>query len=111
MANTFKNALSRNVGTSAVAVYSAPTSPAAKSICIELDVCNTSSSSVTCDAYITSGGLDYYIVKGAPVPVGGSLQIIAGQKIVLNGANSDSLKIVSSAAASLDCIASILEDV
>lgn len=111
MANVFRNALSRNIGTSAVTVYSAPTSPAAKSICIELDVCNTSSASVTCDAYITSGGLDYYIVKAAPVPVGGSLQIIAGQKIVLNGTNSDALKVVSSAAASLDCIASILEDV
>lgn len=111
MANTFKNALARNVGTSAVTVYSAPTSPAAKSICIELDVCNTTNSGVTCDAYITSGGSDYYIVKGAPVPVGGSLQVVAGQKIVLNGTNSDALKVVSSTASSLDVIASILEDV
>ena len=111
MANIFKNALSKSVGTSAVTVYSAPTSPAMKSICIELDVCNTSNAAVLCDAFITHTGQDYYIVKGAPVPVGGSLQIVAGQKIVLDGANSDSLKIVSSAAASLDCIASILENV
>jgi len=107
MANTFKNALARNVGTSATTVYSAPSST--KSICIELDVCNTTNSGVTCDALITSGGNDYYIVKGAPVPVGGSLQIIAGQKIVL--ADTDSLKVVSSTATSLDVIASILEDV
>jgi hypothetical protein len=107
MANTFKNALSRNVGTSAVTVYSAPSSK--NSICIELDVCNTTNSGVTVDAYITSDSDDYYIVKNAPVPVGGSLQIIAGQKIVL--ANTDSLKVVSSAASSLDVIASILEDV
>jgi hypothetical protein len=107
MANTFKNALARNVGTSAVTVYSAPSSK--NSICIELDVCNTTNSGVTVDAYITSSSNNYYIVKGAPVPVGGSLQIIAGQKIVL--ANTDALKVVSSTASSLDVIASILEDV
>jgi hypothetical protein len=107
MANTFKNALARNVGTSAVTVYSAPSSK--NSICIELDVCNTTNSGVTVDAYITSSSNNYYIVKGAPVPVGGSLQIIAGQKIVL--ANTDALKVVSSTASSLDIIASILEDV
>jgi hypothetical protein len=107
MANTFKNALARNVGTSAVTVYSAPSSK--NSICIELDVCNTTNSGVTVDAYITSSSNNYYIVKGAPVPVGGSLQIIAGQKIVLT--NTDALKVVSSTASSLDVIASILEDV
>jgi hypothetical protein len=74
-----------------------------------LDVCNTTNSGVTVDAYITSSSNNYYIVKGAPVPVGGSLQIIAGQKIVL--ANTDALKVVSSTASSLDIVASILEDV
>ena len=107
MANTFRNALARNVGTSAVTVYSAPS--AKNSICIELDVCNTTNSGVTVDAYITSSSNNYYIVKGAPVPVGGSLQIIAGQKIVLT--NLDALKVVSSTASSLDVVASILEDV
>ena len=107
MANVFKNALARNVGTSAATVYSAPSST--KSICIELDVCNTTNSGVSCDAYITSGGDNYYIVKNAPVPVGGSLQIISGQKIVLS--DGDALKIISNTASSLDVIASILEDV
>lgn len=107
MANTFKNALARNVGTTAVTLYSAPASK--KSICIELDVCNTTNSGVTVDAYITSGGDDYYIVKGTPVPVGGSLQIIAGQKIVLS--DEDALKVVSNTASSLDVISAILEDV
>lgn len=107
MANTFKNALARNVGTSAVTVYTAPS--AKNAICIELDVCNTTNAGVTVDAYITSSAANYYIVKGAPVPVGGSLQIIAGQKIVLS--NTDALKVVSSTASSLDIIASILEDV
>lgn len=107
MANTFKNALARNVGTTAVTVYSAPS--AKNSICIELDVCNTTNGGVTCDVFITSGGNNFFIIKNAPVPVGGTLQVIAGQKIVLT--NLDALKVLSSAATSLDCIASILEDV
>jgi hypothetical protein len=107
MANNFKNALARNVGTTPVEIYEAPASK--KAIIIELDVCNTTLGSVTTSVYITSGGQDYYIVKNAPVPVGGSLQVIAGQKIVLT--NTDSLNIVSSTAASIDVIGSILEDV
>jgi hypothetical protein len=109
MANTFKNALARNVGTSAVSVYTAPS--AKNSICIELDVCNTTASGVTCDVYITKNtdSLNYYLVKSTPVPVGGSLQVVAGQKIVLS--NGDILKVVSSVASSLDVVGAILEDV
>jgi hypothetical protein len=107
MANNFKNALARNVGTTAVQLYQAPSSK--KAIVIELDVCNTTLGSVTTSVYITSGGQTYYVVKNAPVPVGGSLQVVAGQKIVLT--NLDSISVVSSAAASIDVIGSILEDV
>lgn len=107
MANVFKNALARDIGTSAVTLYSAPASK--NSICIELDVCNTTNSAVSCSAFITKGGADYYIVKNAPVPVGGTLQIIAGQKIVLS--DQDAIKIISTATTSLDAVASILEDV
>lgn len=76
---------------------------------IELDLCNTTQGAVTASVYITSGGNDYYVVKNAPVPVGGSLQVIAGQKIVLF--NLDTISVVSSAGTSLDVIGSILEDV
>ena len=107
MANTFKNALARNVGTSATTVYTAPASK--NSIAIELDLCNTTSSGVTADVYITSSANNYYLIKSAPVPVGGSLQVIAGQKIVLS--NGDTLKVVSSVASSIDVVGAILEDV
>lgn len=109
MANSFKNALARNVGTTAVSVYTAPASK--NSICIELDVCNTTSSGVTCDVYITkfSDSLNYYLIKSAPVPVGGSLQVVAGQKIVVS--DGDIIKVVSSVASSLDVVGAILEDV
>ena len=109
MANTFKNALARNVGTTAVTLYTAPSTK--NSICIELDVCNTTASGVTCDVFITkfSDSLNYYLIKSTPVPVGGSLQVVSGQKIVV--ANLDAIKVVSSAAASIDVVAAILEDV
>jgi hypothetical protein len=63
---------------------------------------------VTADAYITRSGTDYYLVKGATVPVGGTLVIVGGdQKVVLVA--SDALKVVSSTASSIDAVTSVLE--
>ena len=50
-----------------------------------------------------------YIVRDAPLPIGGALKVIAGQKLVLEG--QDSLIVYTSTANSVDAIASILEDV
>ena len=50
-----------------------------------------------------------YIVRDAPIPVGGALKVIAGQKLVLEG--QDSLIVYTSTANSVDAIASILEAV
>lgn len=106
MANTFKNFKSRNVGTSPVTVYTCPAST--QTTLIGLSVANTSVSPITTDVYITSGGLDFYLVKAATVPVGGSLVIAGGdQKVVLEAA--DALKAVMSAASSADVVASLLE--
>jgi hypothetical protein len=49
------------------------------------------------------------IVRQAPVPVGGALKVIAGQKLVL--AASDKLYATSSSAYNVDVVASILADV
>jgi hypothetical protein len=54
------------------------------------------------------------MVKDAPIPVGGALKVIAGQKLVLESDSSgvnDKLYAYTSAAASVDVIASVLEDV
>ena len=106
MANTFKNFKSRNVGASPVTVYTCPAST--QTTVIGLSVANTSASPITTDVYITSGGLDFYLVKAATVPVGGSLVIAGGdQKVVLEAA--DALKAVMSAASSADVVSSLLE--
>jgi hypothetical protein len=59
--------------------------------------------------FIASGGQDFHIVKNAPVPTGGTLQVVSNQKIILE--SGEVLKVKSSAASSADVIASILEDV
>ena len=54
------------------------------------------------------------MVKDAPVPVGGALKVISGQKLVLESDSSgvnDKLYAYASGASSVDVIASVLEDV
>ena len=54
------------------------------------------------------------MVKDAPIPVGGALKVISGQKLVLQSDSSgvnDKLYAYTSAASSVDVIASVLEDV
>lgn len=106
MANTFKSYPSKNVGTSPATVYTCPA--ATQTTLIGLSIANTSASPITGDAYITRSAVDYYLIKGGVVPVGGTLVIVGGdQKVVLQVA--DVLKVVTSAASSADCFASLLE--
>ena len=106
MANTFKSFASKNVGTSPASVYTCPAST--QTTLIGLSMANTSASPITTDAYVTRSAVDYYLIKGATIAVGGALVIVGGdQKVVLQAA--DVLKIVNSAATSGDCFASLLE--
>lgn len=106
MANTFKSYPSKNVGTSAATIYTCPSST--QTTLIGLSVANVSISPITADAYITRSSVDYYLIKGATVPVGSALVIVGGdQKVVLEP--TDVLKIVTSAASSADVACSLLE--
>jgi hypothetical protein len=106
MANLFKSYPVKDVGTSPSTVYTCPA--ATQTTLIGLSVANTSASPITADAYVTRSAVDYYLVKDATVAVGGSLVIVGGdQKVVLEP--SDVLKVETSAAASADCFASLLE--
>ena len=71
-----------------------------------LVVANTSSSPITCDVYFTRSAVNYYLVKAATIAVGGSLEVIQGNRIVLIA--SDALVVVASAASSADAVASVL---
>lgn len=106
MPNLFKSFHSKNVGTAAVSVYTAPS--ATQTTAIGMTIANVTSSNITVDVYVTVSSVDYYIVKGASVPVGGALVPIGGdQKLVLE--TGDVIKVVSSAASSADVNFSVLE--
>ena len=113
MANNFKNAFATSVSTSSgspTTVYTANNGSAVNSILIELDVANTGTSGITVSVvlYDNSGTASYHIVKNAPIPSGGALKVVSGQKVVLNG--DDQIRVYASAA-TVDVVASILEDV
>ena len=106
MANDFKNAQAVGV-TSVTTIY---TAPAAKtSILLELDIANTTANVVEANVEIfdTSASTDAFLVKNAPVPAGGTLQVVAGQKIILEA--TDIVKVTATGA--VDVVAAILEDV
>ena len=75
---------------------------------------NKASTGVTADVFLDSyDGTDVYIVKGASVPAGSSLEIMSGNKIVLqnNGTTGDVIRATCGTASSLDVTLSVLEDV
>lgn len=71
-----------------------------------LIISNTSTAPITCDVYITRSAVNYYLVKTAAIPVGGSLEVIQGNRVVLN--TSDVLVAVASVSSSADAICSVL---
>ena len=114
MANNFKNAFATNVSISSASptdVYTSATGGSGvNSILIELDIANTGSSAVTVTVLIrdTSASASYHVVKNAQVPVGSTLKVVSGQKIVLN---ADDKVQVYATANTVDVVASILEGV
>lgn len=111
MANNFKSAVANAIGTTPIAVFT--TGANSKSILIELDVANISDDTVMVSVGIGTGSsISTHIIKNAVIPTGDSLQVVAGQKIVLDGSvTPQKVFVVSNAAASVDCICSLLDGV
>ena len=122
MANDFKSFSKANIaidsGTYST-VYTVPYSADTEAILLEVDVANTSASDITVDVKVnknsggTGGTDDIFIVKADPVPVGGALIVVSGQKIVMmsTATGADTVTVAASAASAADCIVSVLEDV
>jgi hypothetical protein len=122
MANDFKRFTKPDVGTStgasSDAVYTVPAgagSTALESIVIGITLANKAATGVTADVFLDNydGSNDVYIVKGASIPAGSSLEIMSGNKIVVqnNGTTGDVIRVASSASSSLDATVTVLEDV
>ena len=118
MANDFKRVCTPNVSNSSNStIYAVPNNSGAavESIVIGITAANKTSSGVTVDIFIDNedGSNDVYIVKGASIPAGASLEVMAGNKLVLqnDGTNADNLEALASAANSVDITVSVLQDV
>jgi len=71
---------------------------------------NTSGVSVDVTVYVKKSSVKYYIIKDAPIPTGGSLELIdGGSKVVLQ--DGDSVEAYASAATSVDIITSVVDSI
>ena len=114
MANTFKLKSNANMPATAgtpLTLYTCPGSTT--TIVLGLLLCNNDSSQRTADVNIESDTSDtetnetVFITKDTPVPATSSLEIMAGNKIVLQA--TDVLKIDSDVAGKIDATLSIME--
>ena len=76
---------------------------------------NKTTAGVTASVFLDhlDGSSDVFIVKDATVPAGSSLEVMAGNKIVLqnSGSAGDILKVSCGTASALDATVTVLEDV
>jgi hypothetical protein len=111
MANTFKIETKSSLVTDAVSntttnVLSAGAT--ATIIVLSVLVSNKTGTSSNVDVYlVTNTGDDVYLIRNAPVPAGSSLELISGNKVIME--SSDVLRARSDTSAALDIAISYLE--
>ena len=105
MAQNFRRFIARNTGTGPATIFTADSYDTIIGIrCANVHA----SSTANIDVYINDSSNDYYLIKTAPVPVGGSIELIdGGAKIVVD--SGDVLKVVSSVASSIDTWVSVVD--
>ena len=111
MANTFKLKTKAGIDASLVAVYTVPANTT--TVIIGLTISNIKGSSVTSDAQIVTASSsgenadDVYLVKDIPLPAGSSIEIMSGNKIVLEA--GDIVKVKGSVTNAIDALLSVME--
>lgn len=108
MAQNFRNSITRNTGTSPVDILPEALVDSYDTV-IGIRLVNIhASSTINVDVYIVRSATSYYLIKSAPIPVGGSLELIdGGAKFVLH--DNDKITAVSDTATSLDAIVSYVD--
>tara|TARA_B100000508_G_scaffold100167_1_gene78695 strand:+ start:346 stop:696 length:351 start_codon:yes stop_codon:yes gene_type:complete len=114
MANTFKvktnDAMPTSAGTP-LTLYTVPSSTT--TVVLGLMLCNVDTSQRLVDVHIESDTSDtetnsnVHAIKDAPIPAGSTLEVMGGNKVVLQA--SDVLKIDCDVAAKIDATLSIME--
>ena len=114
MANAFKNVTIQ--GTLAAdadhAVGSVIPNATTTQTIIGMTISNVTSQVINVSVKMFLSTTETYIVKDAPIPIGGSLVVVGGdQKVVLfhNGTNGNQIKVRSNVANSINVIMSYLE--
>ena len=111
MANTFKlknNAVMPSSAGTPDTLYTVPSSTT--TVVIGLTLANVHTSQVTTSVRVidsSNSNETSHVVKDAPIPVGGSLEIMAGNKIILEA--SDIIKVDCSVADKVSATLSIME--
>ena len=107
MAQNFRNQVVRNTGTSPVDILAEADS---YDTVIGIRLSNITASAILVDVYIIRSATNYYLIKSAPISVGGSLELIdGGAKIVLE--SGDKIAAVSDTATSLDTVVSYIDTI
>ena len=107
MAQNFRNSITRNTGTTPVAILPEALVDSYDAV-VGIRLVNVSSSNINVDVYITRSATNYYIIKTVEILQGSSLELIdGGSKIVLH--DNDKIMAVSNVATSLDVIVSYVD--
>jgi len=111
MANTFKLKTRAGIDTTLVPIYTVPS--AKTSVVIGLTLSNVTGSSITASVKLVTNTVDVetnadvWVVKDIPIPTGSSVEVMAGNKIVLQ--TTDVLQVVGSVTNAVDAVLSVME--
>ena len=107
MANTFKNAFTADVTTSAsyVTLY---TATGCTTVILGLALCNKSASAVDITVQIQdAGSTPYQVLDTVSIPARTTLEVLAGQKYILEA--SDTLRLKAGTGTAIDATLGIME--
>ena len=111
MANNFRNDTKSNLVTAGITDPSATvvtTGSTATLIILSVMASNKAGTSANVDIYLDrSSGDDVYLIRNAPVPAGSTLELIGGNKIILQ--SNDKLQARSDTGTAVDISVSYLE--
>ena len=110
MAQDFERTLEQNISNNSGSPTTLRAATTTDDAIIGVRCTNTSGTAVNVSVYVENNTTNYFIIKEAPIPTGGSLELIdGGSKVVLM--NGDAVKAYASAASSVDIITSVVDTI
>jgi hypothetical protein len=107
MAQDFERSYASSISNSSGSPTTLVTSNSDDAI-VSIRCVNKHTTAVNVTVLISSGGTDYFVIKDAPLPLGGSLELIdSGSKIVIQSA--DVVKAYADTASAVDVLVSYVD--